>query len=62
MSEKENVGFFKRAWNATVNGCKKAVEWVKNIPWSQPVKPIVAWGIIGGVLAVAVALMIIFWL
>ena len=56
MAEKES--FFKKIGN----GFKKAWEWVKNIPWNQPVKPIVAWGIIGGVLAISVALMLIFWL
>ena len=54
--------FSKKAWNATANFCKNAWAKFKAIPWSQPVKPVVAWSIIGGVLVVSVALMLIFWL
>ena len=43
--------FFKNAWAK-----------VKAIPWNAPVKPVVAWSVIGGVLLVSVALMLIFWL
>ena len=44
-------GFFKNVWAK-----------VKAIPWNAPVKPVVAWSVIGGVLLVSVALMLIFWL
>ena len=54
------------------NGEKKSSKvgaWFKNvwakikaIPWNAPVKPVVAWSVVGGVLLVSVALMLIFWL
>lgn len=69
MSKNENVvveegkeNFFKKAWNGTKNFFKNVWGKIKAIPWTEPVKPVVAWSIIGGVLAVSVALMLIFWL
>ena len=44
-------GFFKNVWAK-----------VKAIQWNAPVKPVVAWSVIGGVVLVSVALMLIFWL
>ena len=44
-------GFFKNVWAK-----------FKAIQWTAPVKPVVAWSVIGGVLLVSVALMLIFWL
>ena len=37
-------------------------EKLKSIPWNQPVKPLVAWCIVGGAVVISVALMLIFWL
>ena len=61
---KKNTGdnFFKKAWNAVSNFFKNAWAKVKAIPWNAPVKPVVAWSVIGGVLLVSVALALIFWL
>ena len=41
---------------------KKAVNFVKNIPWTSTVKPLVAWSVFGGVVALTVILMLAFWL
>ena len=54
--------FFKKVGNAIANFFKTAWQKFKAIPWNQPVKPVVAWSIIGGVLVVAAALALIFWL
>ena len=54
--------FFKKVGAAIANGCKKAWNFVKNIPWNQPVKPVVAWSVLGGTVAVATILALIFWL
>ena len=54
--------FFKKVGKAIADGAKKAVEFVKNIPWTSPVKPLVAWCTYGGVVALTVVLMLIFWL
>lgn len=52
-AKKENkvVAFFKTAWAK-----------IKAIPWTQPLKPVVAWSVFGGVVALSVVLMLIFWL
>lgn len=54
--------FFKKVGSAIANFAKKTWAKVMAIQWNAPVKPIVAWGVIGGVLLVSVALMLIFWL
>ncbi len=43
--------FFKTAWQK-----------FRAIEWNAPVKPVIAWSIVGGVVLVSVALMLIFWL
>ena len=53
--------WFKKVGVAIANFFKKAWAWVKAIPWNAPVKPVIAWSVIGGVLLVSVALMLIFW-
>lgn len=35
---------------------------IKAIPWGQSMKPVVAWGVFGGAVALSVILMLIFWL
>jgi len=50
--------FFKKIGRGIANGFKAFC----NLPWNQPVRPVIAWSLIGGVLAVSVALMLIFWL
>lgn len=54
--------FFKKVGVAIANGCVAAWNFVKNIPWTQPVKPLIAWSVVGGTLALAVMFMLIFWL
>ena len=54
--------FFKKVGNAIADFAKKVWAKVKSVEWNAPVKPIVAWSVIGGVLLVSVALMLIFWL
>ena len=53
--DKKNVGaaignFFKKAWAK-----------VKAIQWNAPVKPVIAWSVIGGVLLVAVVIALLAW-
>ena len=67
--EKKNGSFFAKvgAWfkkvgSAIGNFFKKLWAKVNAIQWNAPVKPVVAWSVIGGVLLVSVALMLIFWL
>ena len=54
--------WFKKVGNSIADFAKKAWAWFKGIQWNAPVKPVVAWSVIGGVLLVSVALMLIFWL
>ena len=54
--------FFKKVGVAIADFAKKVWAKVKSVEWNAPVKPIVAWSVIGGVLLVSVALMLIFWL
>ena len=54
--------FCKKAWETTKNACLKAIDWVKNIPWFSNVKPLIAWSVFGGTVALSVILMLIFWL
>ncbi len=56
------ANFCKKAWAGIVAGCVAAWNWVKSIPWTQPVRPLVAWCVLGGTILVAVALMLIFWI
>lgn len=56
------VAFCKKAWAATVAFCKKAWAAIKAIKWNATVRPVVAWSVFGGVVALAVVLMLIFWL
>ncbi|MBE7078197.1 MAG: hypothetical protein E7377_05835 [Clostridiales bacterium] len=58
--QKEN--FFTKAWATVKGACVKAIDWVKNIPWFSNVKPLIAWSVFGGTVALAVILMLIFWL
>lgn len=64
-----NEGFFakvgawcKKACAATGEFFKKAWAKVKTVEWTAPVKPVIAWSVIGGVLLVAVAIALIVWL
>lgn len=52
----------KKVWAAIVSFCKKAWAAVKAINWTAPVRPLIAWSVYGGVVALAVVLMLIFWL
>ena len=52
----------KKVGAAIANGCKTAWNFVKKIQWNQPINPVIAWSVIGGVVAVSVILMLIFWL
>lgn len=54
--------WFKKVGIAIANFFKKLWAKVKAVQWNAPVKPVVAWSVIGGVLLVSVALMLIFWL
>lgn len=54
--------FFKKVGSAIVKAAKSVWAWIKEIPWTKPIKPVIAWSVIGGTLAIAVALMLIFWL
>ena len=56
------VDFCKKAWETTKGACLKAIDWVKNIPWFSNVKPLIAWSVFGGTVALSVILMLIFWL
>ena len=56
------VAFSKKAWAATVAFTKKAWAAIKAINWTAPVRPLIAWSVYGGVVALAVVLMLIFWL
>ena len=68
-TEKKNDSFFakvgawfKKAGTAIANFFKKAWAKVKAIQWNAPVKPVIAWSVIGGVLLVAVAIALLVWL
>ena len=68
-NEKKNASFFAKvgAWfkkvgTAIAKFFKKAWAKVKAIQWNAPVKPVIAWSVIGGVLLVAVAIALIVWL
>ena len=54
--------WFKKAGSAIGNFFKKAWAKVKAIQWNAPVKPVVAWSVIGGVLLVAVVIARLAWL
>ena len=56
------VAFAKKAWAAIVAFAKKAWATVMKINWTAPVRPVIAWSVYGGVVALTVALMLIFWL
>ena len=62
--KKENgfVDFCKKALDTVKGACVKAIDWVKNIPWFSNVKPLIAWSVFGGTVALSVILMLIFWL
>jgi hypothetical protein len=68
-SEKKEASFFakvgawfKKAGKAIANFFKKLWAKVKTVQWNAPVKPVIAWSVIGGVLLVAVAIALIVWL
>lgn len=52
----------KTVGDAIAKAAKYVWAQIKRVPWTKPVKPLVAWSIIGGTLAVSVSLMLIFWL
>ena len=54
--------WFKKVGKAIADFFKKAWAWFKGIQWNAPVKPVIAWSVIGGTLLVSVALALIFWL
>lgn len=56
------TAWLKKAGNATANFFKKLWAKVKTVQWNAPVKPVIAWGVIGGVLLVAVAIALLVWL
>lgn len=56
--EKKSCSFFKKVGGFFKNAWAK----FKAIDWNAPVRPVVAWSVVGGVLLVSVALMLIFWL
>ena len=56
------AAFFKKVGKAITSFCKKAWAAVKAINWTAPVRPVIAWSVFGGVVALAVVLMLIFWL
>ena len=55
--EKKN-GFFSKVGNFFKNVWAK----VKAIQWNAPVKPVVAWSVIGGVVLVAALIALLVWL
>ncbi len=52
----------KVAGSAIAKAAKYIWNLIKIVPWTKPIKPVIAWSVIGGTLAIAVALMLIFWL
>ena len=56
------VSFAKKAWAAIVAFAKKAWATIKAIKWTATVRPVVAWSVYGGVVALTVVLMLIFWI
>lgn len=52
--------FFKKIGTTIKEAFVETWEMIKEIPWSQPVKPVVAWCIVGVALAVSVALILLF--
>ena len=54
--------FFKKIGKAIADFAKKAWVTVKELDWNAPVRPAIAWSVFGGALAIAVVLMLIFWL
>ncbi len=54
--------FFKKIGTTIKEAFVETWALIKEIPWSQPVKPLVAWCIVGGALAIALAIILIFLL
>lgn len=54
--------WFKKAGLAIANFFKKLWAQVKTVQWGAPVKPVIAWSVIGGVLLVAVVIALLVWL
>ena len=55
--KKKSNNPFVRFWC----GCKNAVKKFVSIPWTKTVNPLYAWCIFCGVVALAVVLMVAFW-
>lgn len=56
------VAFFKKVGSAIATFAKKCWAAVTSIQWTSNVRPLIAWPVYGGVVALTVALMLIFWL
>ena len=54
--EKKN-GFFSKIGNFFKNVWAK----VKTVQWNAPVKPVIAWSVIGGVILVAAIIALLVW-
>jgi len=52
--------FFKKVGSAIASGFKAAWNFVKNIPWTKAVNPIVAWCVYGGCAAALLTVAIVF--
>ena len=45
---------WNKVWTKTKEIAKTVVDFVKNIEWTKEVKPVIAWSVYGGVVALSV--------
>ena len=57
---KKISAFFKKIGYAIEDAFLDAWDYVKEIPWNKPVKPVIAWPIFCATFAIAIALLAIF--
>ena len=46
--------FFKKVWGGIKTGFFAVINFFKNVPWTQTVKPVIAYSVSGGALALAI--------
>ena len=51
--------FFRKIGYAIVDGFEDAYDYIRDIPWTQPVKPAVGWSIVMGAFAIFAGLMVL---
>ncbi len=51
--------FFKKAWDGIKASYKAVVTFFKNVKWSAPVKPVIAYSVAGGLVAILALVLIL---